>query len=193
MRLKKYTSLFIAMLLSSAIGSVLQAQDTNKDGHDITIKIPEVALLDIEPSGSTSFTLEPEAPTEAGDTLDFSKALNEDLWLNYSSVIGSKSDPERKVTVAITNGKVPGGMELKVTASKDAGNGGGKVGSPGSTLTLSDTDQDLISGIGSCWTNTPENNGHQLTYKLSLASGGYENLDFDDANVLTITYTLTDK
>jgi hypothetical protein len=172
----------------------LLAQDTNTDAHDVTINIPEVALLDIEPAASTAITLAPAAPTEAGDPIDFSGATDNSLWINYSSIVGSTTEPTRKVTVAITSGTVPGGMLLKVQAGADAGNGDGTVGSAAGQLTLSGSAQDLVTGIGSCYTNTPENNGHQLTYVLELdgTGGSYANLDFDDATTLTITYTLTD-
>lgn len=172
----------------------LLAQDTNIDAHDVTINIPEVALLDIEPAASTAITLAPAAPTEAGDPIDFSGATDNSLWINYSSIVGSTTEPTRKVTVAITSGTVPGGMLLKVQAGADAGNGDGTVGSAAGQLTLSGSAQDLVTGIGSCYTNTPENNGHQLTYVLELdgTGGSYANLDFDDATTLTITYTLTD-
>ena len=182
------------IVLMGVTTQTLFAQDTNVDAHDITISIPEVAILDIEPSASTAITLAPVAPTEAGDAIDFSTATNNALWLNYSSIIGSVTEPTRKVTVAITSGTVPGGMLLKLLAAADAGNGDGTVGAAAGQLTLSGTAQDLLTGIGSCYTNTPENNGHQLTYSLELdaAVGSYANLDFDDATTLTITYTLSD-
>ncbi len=168
------------------------AQDTNVDAHDIVISIPEVALLDIEPSASTTINLGATAPTEAGAPLVFS-ATNTDLWLNYSSIVGSTTEPSRKVTVKISSGTLPGGTVLKVQAAADAGNGAGTVGTPTGEITLTATDQDFITGVGSCYTGTPENNGHQLTYSLELdASGNYSDLDFDDSSTVTITYTLSD-
>ena len=191
----KYIKVLCALVFIGGITSqTLNAQDTNVKAHDVTINIPEVALLDIEPAASTAITLAPTAPTEAGSPLDFSGATNNSLWINYSSIIGSTTEATRKVSVAITSGTMPGGMLLKVKSGDDAGNGDGTVGSSVGAITLSTTAQDCITGIGSCYTNTPENNGHQLTYVLELngAGGSYANLDFDDATTLTITYTLSD-
>ncbi|MDX1666209.1 MAG: hypothetical protein R3350_03220, partial [Saprospiraceae bacterium] len=168
--------------------------DTNTDAHTVQINIPEVALLDIEPGGSTSITLAPTAPTEAGEALDFSGANDNSLWLNYSSIVGSTTEPSRKVTAAITTGTVPSGMLVKVTAGADAGGGAGTVGTPAGELTLSSTAQDLITGVGSCYTGNGDGAGHNLTYALALdpTAGSYANIDFDEATTLTITYTLTD-
>lgn len=167
------------------------AQDDNDDMHDINITIPEVALLDIEPSANTTISLGAIAPTEAGDPIDFSATTDNTLWINYSSIIGSTTEPSRKVT-AKYSGTLPGGMLLKVNAAADAGNGAGNVGTPVGQITLTTSDQDFVTTIGSCYTNTPENNGHQLTYVLEVDPGNYGDIDFDDATTLTVIYTLTD-
>lgn len=190
--IKNIKFMLALLLVGGFSSSSLFAQDTNTDAHDITINIPEVAILDIEPDAATALTLAPTAPTEAGAAIDFSGATDNSLWLNYSSIIGSTTEPTRKVSVAITNGTVPGGMLVKLLAGADAGNGDGTVGTAGGQLTLTAAPQDLITGIGSCFTNTPENNGHQLTYSLELDGTNYADLDFDDATTLTITYTLSD-
>ncbi|MDN3691008.1 hypothetical protein QWZ06_01365 [Chryseobacterium tructae] len=39
-------------LFAAAISGSLSAQDTNTDNHTITISIPEVALVDIEPAAT---------------------------------------------------------------------------------------------------------------------------------------------
>ena len=113
--------------------------------------------------------------------------------MNYSSIIGSTTEPSRDVTVAITTGTVPGGMTLKVVAAADAGNGAGTMGTPTAEVTLSSTAQDIVTGVGSCYTGNGTSNGHQLSYTLTLtAPANYGDLDFDDATTLTVTYTLSD-
>jgi len=186
--------IFVAATLTFFTTQLL-AQDTNQDAHDVVINIPEVALLDIESEGgNNTVTLGPSAPEEAGEALDFSNATDNSLWINYSSVIGSTTEASRNVTVAITGGDVPAGMELDVVAA--AANGGkGTLGTPAGSLTLNGTAQDLITAIGSAYTENGANKGHQLTYTLRMkdtSSDEVANLDFDDANTLTITYTLTD-
>ena len=191
--MKNVLKFLLIALLTVGFSGISYGQDDNDDAHDITITIPEVALLDIEPAGSNSITLGPSAPTEAGDPLDFSASTNTSLWMNYSSIVGSSTEPSRDVTVAITSGTVPSGMSLTVEAAADAGNGGGNVGTPWAQVTLSSTAQTIVTGVGSCYTGDGVNNGHQLTYSLSLsAPSNYGDLDFDDATTLTVTYTLSD-
>ncbi|MBK8500967.1 MAG: hypothetical protein IPL46_01515 [Saprospiraceae bacterium] len=101
--------------------TMLTAQDDHDDVHNLIIKIPEVALLDLESTGDKTINLGPEGPKEAGEALDFSNQTNSELWINYSSVIGSKSEPARDITVQITSGKLPTGILLRVKSAKDAG------------------------------------------------------------------------
>jgi len=170
------------------------AQDDNDDVHTVTLSVPEVALLDLEASAGTGITLGPAAPTEAGLPVDFSAATDNTIWMNYSSIVGTVVDPSRTVSVQITTGTVPAGTELTVVAAADAGNGDGTMGTPSAALTLSGTAQDIITGVGSAYTGDGVNNGHNLTYTLSLlaAGGSYATLDFTTGTALSVTYTLSD-
>lgn len=191
-RIFKHT-LFLVCFFSTNF-YVLNAQsDNNTDAHEVGITVPEVAILDIEPSGS-SFTLQPEKPTEAGMQLDFTNATNKDLWLNYSSIVGSSSNPARSVNVKIDGGAVPDGLLLKVEAGNDVGKGDGIVGVPTGVVTLSENAQNLIDKIGSCYTNSPQENGHNLKYTLELnsAEGSYGKIDFDQTTTLKVIYTITE-
>ena len=180
--------------LALALGAyTANAQDTKTDKHTIDIKIPEVAILDLETTGkSSAITLEGTAPTEAGNALDFSKVSNSELWINYSSIIGKKTEPSREVTVQITTGDVPTGLEILVEAAKDAGKGEGTVGTPAGQLTLSTAAQSIVTGVGSAYTGNGASAGHNLTYKMQLAKGKYGDIDFDQSGSITVTYTLSD-
>lgn len=185
----------IASLLAFAGVSGLYAQDDNDDAHNVVITLPEVALLDLESSAGTAISLGPDAPTEAGEALDFSEETNSDIWINYSSIIGSKTEPSRDITVQITSGKVPEGLELTAIAAKDAGMGDGSMGTPTAKIILDNSAQEIIKGVGSAYTGNGVSKGHQLTYQLALneKQGSYAKLDFDNSNTLAITYTLTDQ
>ncbi len=80
---KMKTKILLAFALATFFIHISYGQDTNTDSHTITVEIPEVALVDIEPSASKDISLEYTAPTEAGNPLV--EATNSDLWLNYSS------------------------------------------------------------------------------------------------------------
>ncbi len=164
------------------------AQDTDVASHNVTIVIPEVQLIDIEYTGtSKDITLTFTAPTEAGDPINFSTTDNT-LWLNYTSIVQASGVTSRRITVVI-DAAYPG-ADLKVAAA--APTGYGTLGtSAGSALTLTTTAQDLVTGIGSCYTVNGPSNGVQLTYSVALNNTNFGNLRFDN-DVTAVTYTLTD-
>ncbi|AZB34394.1 hypothetical protein [Chryseobacterium bernardetii] len=186
--------LTVAMsLFAAAISGNVNAQDTNTDGHTITVSIPEVALVDIEPAATKNITLGFTAPTEAGNPI-IPSAANNTLWLNYSS-IKSDADPSRNVSVKL-NAVIPG-VDVHVTAAAATGSGGGTLGTSAGLLTLSAADQTIISGIGSAYTGNGTNNGHNLTYALVAGSGpggvaNYADLLATATTSATVTYTISD-
>jgi len=180
-------------LVALAISTSINAQDTNKDDHTITITIPEVALVDIEPAATKNITLGFTAPTEAGLPI-IPSASNTTLWLNYSS-IKSVADPTRNVSVKL-DAIIPG-IDIHVTAAAATGAGGGTLGTPSAQLTLSGADQTIVSGIGSAYTGNGANNGHNLTYALVAGSGPggvavYADLQATASTVAKVTYTISD-
>jgi hypothetical protein len=190
----KKTKFTLALsLIALASSATISAQDTNTDNHTITISVPEVALVDIEPVATKNITLGFTAPTEAGNPI-VANASNNTLWLNYSS-IKSVADPTRNVSVKL-NAILPG-IDIHVTAAAATGSGGGTLGTPAAQLTLSAADQTIISGIGSAYTGNGANNGHNLTYALAPGSGPggvavYADLQATATTVATVTYTISD-
>ncbi len=188
-KMEMWKVLAIILILSS-FSPALLAQSGNDGSHEINVGISEVALLGIKGNGSINLGV--AAPTEAGNPVTFG-AMDNSIWINYSSIIGSSSDPARTVSVAVSSGNIPSGVEIKVQASQDAGNGGGSVGVPTSQLTLTNSMQTLIGSIGSCYTGSGSGNGHQITYTLDRTSGNaYSSLDFDETSSITVTYILSD-
>lgn len=171
------------------------AQDSNEASHTISINIPEIALLDLESAKGTAISLNGTAPTEAGEKVVFN-AINNDIWINYSSIVGSSTEPTRKIVVQITDGSVPDGLELTVIAGNDAGQGDGTMGKPTRKSIVLSTKKarKIIDGVGSAYTGNGPNKGHNLTYTLSQSSkkGSYASLDFNQSESISITYTLTD-
>lgn len=189
----KKSNLFKAVVAVLTISSVsAMAQDKNEDSHSIDIKIPEVALLDIEAKSSTNLLFEAKAPNEAGEAIAFDNEPNKDLWLNYSSIVGSKTEKSRDITVAITKGSIPNGISIVLEAGSDANGGAGNVGKPVGAITLSGSAQNLITGVGSCYTGDGPAKGHNLAYTIKLDNEKYGELDFDQSGSVVVTYTLTD-
>jgi len=172
------------LILSTVISF---SQDKEFDSHEVTLEIPNVALLDLESSSGIDIKLKGTAPEEAGEALVFN-ASNSDIWINYSSIADSKYNASRSITVKITDGDVPKGLELTVIASDYSGIGKGKMGKPEKyAIDLSKKKEEIIiDGVGSSYTGNGPNNGHQLTYTLSQSSdkNSYEDLDFDQTEKL---------
>ena len=186
--LKSLTAAAAIILGSFNVFAVVPTGDNSADSHSVSINIPEVALLDLE--GTTAVTLAPTAPTEAGEALSFATSTNNSIWVNYSSIVGASET--RNVTAQITSGTVPAGVNLKVAAAADAGQGKGTVGATAGTVTLSTSAQNVVTGVKSCYTGNGASKGHNLTYSLELSSAdNYAQLVQGTTN-LTITYTLTD-
>lgn len=189
----KFPLLTLALVTISAN---MNAQDTNIATHNITIGVPNVALLDIESGGANnninmSFTV----PLEAGLPIT-PAADNNTLWLNYSSI---KKTTTYSRIVSVKLGAVVPGVDVKVTAAAHTGGGAGTFGLPSAQLTLNaTTDQSIISGIGSAWTGDGNTNGHQLTYNVSYGGAGtgpgttnYADLVVSSTTAV-VTYTLSD-
>lgn len=191
----KNLHLSIVMLALIVASTTLSAQaDTKTDSHTIGIGIPEVALLDIEPSASKNLTMTFVAPTEAGLPIA-PPTDNTSLWLNYSSIKAAAApDNVRAVSVKLT--AVIPGVDIKVTAAAKAGVGFGTFGTPSAQLTLTATDQNILTGIGSAYTGNGATNGHNLTYNVNYGSGVGSTANYADltasTNTATVTYTISD-
>ena len=188
----KKLAVITVLALTLAISTSVSAQsDSHTANHNVTLSIPQVILLDIE--GGSAITLSADAPTEAGDALTFSSnATNNSLWLNYSSIAPSAS-ATRKITAKLDN-SAPSGMALKVTAGTYAGSGLGTKGSTAGPKSLTTTATDIVTGIGSCYTQSGANKGHQLTYSLELSASNdaaYSAL-VQGNTTLSVTYTIVD-
>jgi hypothetical protein len=188
MRQLKKTPLLI--LIVCFLTLISKAQDNDYSNTELSVEIPEVALLSLKSASPGSINLAPQAPDEAGVTLNFSQANNSDVWVNYSSISKNSISSLRHVDVAI-NRNVPEGILLKLFASSDAGYGGGNVGIPTGVITLSDKQQEVISGIGSCYTGAGVNKGHRITYFLEIDNENVYSLLEQKSIDLTVTFTLS--
>jgi hypothetical protein len=169
----------------SLISARVDAQDKSGDSHTVSITIPEVAILDIESAGSKDIALSFAAPEEAG--LGITGSSNSSLWLNYSS-IKSVSNTTRTVSASVNN--TIAGADIVISAASSSGSGAGTIGEPSGDVTLTTSDQVIVNNIGSCYTGSGINNGHNLTYTLKV-NGSYEELEAASQTPLTVTYTIS--
>jgi hypothetical protein len=190
--MKKLTLAIIAVL-GMSFGALAQGGaggDTKTDNHTITITIPEVALLDIELSGSKNISTAFTSPTEAGLRIVAPTSGLNSLWLNYSSVV-NPSGPDASRTVSVSSSSLIPGTVLNVSAGTPVITGGGSGGSPVAITAITTTPQTIISGIGSVYTGDGVSSGSNITYALTAPAATYGSL-LAGATVLTLTYTLSD-
>ena len=152
----------------------------------VKVNVPSVALISVaEPTGG--LTLELKAPTIAGEWLTAgTSATNSESYLNVSSV---KKINNRTIAVKATG--IADGLTLKVE-SATVKNATGALGTPGSEITLTSSDQTLISGIKSGYTGTGLDNGFQLTYTLGVDASKLGDLTEQTTASVVITYTITE-
>ena len=186
----KKLSLLIALVLIFGITISANAQSKTAS-HEVTVGIAKHSLIGI--SSEAGITLEPAAPTTAGEGLKFDveSATNNSVWLNYSSIVGGGSN---SISVSMIGDELPSGVTIELVAAEDAGAGNGKIGQAHEgAIVLSGSTQELISNIKNCYTGTGSNAGHQLTYTLKMDNSGdnYELLTSGNFNN-TITYTITE-
>jgi len=156
---------------------------------DISFGIPSIAMLDVEPTALSNIVLVIVAPTEAGLPASTQSASNSQLWLNYSSSLPT-GGLSRSIMVQITAGTLPQGVELRLNTAPFAGSGSGTFGSTSGEIPVNYSPQRIISGIGRCFTGNGQNNGHNLTYSLSIID--FSKLDLESSTAIQITYTITD-
>lgn len=182
--MKKIILIFAAIAMIVSLSTKLMAQ-TNTDGDVITYQLDAMAILDVE---GTAPSLHLVKPTNAGDAVP--EVTSELSWINYTSIIATGTT--NKVTVVLT--KVPPTWTtLEVVAAAHAGTGNGTYGTASAERTLASATgaQDLITGIGSCWTGDGNSNGHKLTYTWGITAGSYASaILVASATDITATYTI---
>lgn len=110
-------------------------------------------------------------------------------WLNYTVLVDS-SDPTVSISVNIASGSIPEGVELYVQAGNYKGfsRRRGKVGNPVNKVRLSHQPRALIKNIGTSYTGSGRNEGHQLTFYFKVVD--YSKLE-PGTSTIYIQYTIT--
>lgn len=178
--MKGFSNILYIVILGIS-GSVF-SQTTGNSAVSITL--PIVTLLDIEPTGN--FALNFTAPTEAGLGI-VNPTSNTTKWINYTSAI-APAGLTRRVTASV-NQVIPG-VNIRLQAAAASGMGGGILGTSAGQVTLTTTAVTIISGIGGAFTGNGVSNGHQLT--ISLVPNTYANLSARTNTPVVITYTITE-
>lgn len=181
-RNKKY--IFIVLLLVSdfAFSQIDEAQ------LSVYFSLPEVALIDIEPSVNNDVHFTINSGIESGGSPSFQQS-SVDLWINYSSSLSSAQN-SRSIVAEVSLGALPEGITLYLEASNYSGNGGGHHGHGAGKIALSTQPKPIITGIGNSFTGDGVNNGHSLTFSIEISNYS-EVVSVKNSNLLVL-YTITD-
>jgi len=111
-------------------------------------------------------------------------------WLNYSSIV--EENTTNIISVNLSAWNLPTNMAIRLKVGENVGAGAGATGKPVGQILLSKYPQQVITGIGSCYTGRGIRKGHQLTYSWE---GLFPAIDADDDSMdnieIAVTYTIT--
>jgi hypothetical protein len=188
-------SVFFISTVASANGPTNEGENTAS--HNIGITIPDLAIIAVYgPSGQgTTISLTPQTENlEAGEAVDFTTATDNSLWLNYTSIASSKGNSGNMSTRRIKaelDENLPNGLDLILEISQ-ASSGSGDIGKATTgKVSLNKGTTWVIDDIGSCYTETGDGKGHQLTYSLDIKDNQYQKLVAESFSV-QVTYTISD-
>jgi hypothetical protein len=176
--MKKLGLLCVLLLLSVGLFAL-----TATANHQVQLNVNEVAVLAL--NSTATITLEITPPVVAGDEpqgdTDATKLLR------YTSLVPDSTT--RRMTVAWGALDVaPNGTELAVEITNVLPTNCGTAVAGG--VVISDTAQDIITGIGSGRTGSNAGDGAVVSYAFNITD--LNALDVGDNHLVTVTYTLTD-
>jgi len=156
------------------------------ESHNINFTIGNIFVLDVDNAGTNTdvnFTVSDPVNPGAQPAVAVTNNVN---YLNYTSVV--QNTKTHKISAKLTD-TLPG-VNIHITATAPA-TGYGSKGTSNGSLTLTKTDQAVISGIGSCWTGTGGTEGALLTYSITFDDNNFASL-LSATPVEVVTYTISD-
>lgn len=178
-----YLSLLLSFIILSSRGMVY-TQNKNIVEMPIVFSIPAIALVDFAGSDKRITFISGKGAEQiiTPSTLD-------KTWINYSSIVDGKST--NSISVNFSSGNIPAEIGIKLDVGQDAGAGAGSTGKPIGQITLTPYPQEIITGIGSCYTGRGTQKGHQLIYSWEwLPPYDFDHTSIDNIEI-SVTYTLT--
>ncbi len=175
--------IFILLFLYFTVQDVCSQNNVAK--MSINLDIPAVSIIDFAGTDNKiSFN------SGKGSEQIVTPSTLDKTWLNYSSIVEENSTNIISVNLSAWN--LPTNMAIRLKVGENAGAGAGATGKSVGQILLSKYPQQVITGIGSCYTGRGIRKGHQLTYSWE---GLMPAIDDDDDlmnNIeIAVTYTIT--
>ena len=172
--------LLLLFIVSSAV-RIVSAQ--NKVEVPVLLSIPTLSLVGF--AGSDNFTYN----TGNGAEQIITPSTLDKTWINYSSVVDENST--NIISVSLSPGNYPAEITINLEVGPDAGAGAGTTGMPTGKIALTTQAQEIITGIGSCYTGQGVKKGHQLKYTWDWLPPYDLNHSLNDNMEVSVIYTLT--
>jgi len=150
------------------------------------------ALRIITPNFTGPINLRLFASEAGASVLPSAISTDSHSWLQLTSI--SPDGVTREILVSITNGNIPSGTLLKLSAA-DCLTGDGQRGTATTTpfKLLKNENTTLISGIGSFYTGITETSGYNLTYSFMTDPDNLGGLTSFTNNIITVTFTISNE
>lgn len=155
--------------------------DTNVATNQVVLTVDGSALLGIRTPG---VSLSLAGATEAGAPVQ-TAASDQTTRLRISSIV--ESGITRTIEVSIN--AEPVGTELLVSALTPNASFMGNSGSLATGVLLSTSEQELVTGIGTCWSGTSEDDGYVIKYDFRMKESAVNLV----SSTVTVTYTLSEE
>lgn len=181
--------LFVLLVIGETDALITRTYDFKITINDIkTMRIITPGIV----NGQISLML---YATEAGANVQTSSnSTDSHSWLQFTSI--SPIGVTRKIMVSVTNGFVPTGTLLKLSAVQcttgDGIRGVTTTGSNPITLKRNETNS-LITGIGSCYTGSSTTSGYNLIYDFMPDPSNLGGITSFTNNIITVTFTITNE
>jgi len=151
--------------------------------HSVSLTLPSFAKFGVVPAGA-AINVARSTPAQGGDMISI--ITDNTKWINYtSSVISGRT---RSIMVRQLDA-LPSSVYLRVVCGNCPTCLEGNCGN-GTTVSLSGTDQLLVSGIAGCHTGSGISSGRQLTFRLDVSN--WTTLTAFSASNIRIQFTMVD-
>lgn len=172
--------IFLIFIIGAVFLPRILAQTSNSSS-DLNFCIPPLAIMQLVSDNPVSFNF----PSVSVETI--MPGSSKTTWINYSSIVAKGE--ANKIMVNISSGQLPESTKIKLNTGFDSGGGAGNVGLPTGDIILSGSPQDIITGIGSCYTGVGPFKGHKLTYSWIKDGQNKPDQNFI-CSAITLTYTI---
>lgn len=183
--MRKIILIAISFLFLFTLPYCVHAQENNSVRNSINMSIPSLSLISFN-EGEQNITQQTEVKGD-GQVSQIISSPGEETWINYASIVEEGFTNE--ITIQISSGYIPPGIQVKVLPGDYTGNGKGEVGTAAELIVLSQKPRAIIENIGSCYTGKGVNNGHKLSYIWETTDNNKNIEDYENYSI-TVTYTI---